>query len=167
MAAVISVCQNYGFGSASFNGEVAKNISNFLPIDNGLASKYDYPVRIPLTGVAYSFETWIRCRCDYAPASYCNNFLAWYDTGLPAEGFNITVNSDIVSDYQQPSDSQSVRGTRVNFSEHNSEETAIPLDGILSDVGDYTSWLVFQLEISSDASLGDYSVDYIIQYDEV
>lgn len=167
MAAVIAVCQNYGYGSGGFAGEVAKNVSNLLPIDDGTASKYVYPVRIPLTGTVFSFETWIRCRVDSAPASYCNNFKAWYDTGLPASGFNITVNSDVVSAYAQPVDTESVRGTRVNFDEHDSEETAIDLDGILSDVGDYTSWLVFQLEISSDASIGDYSVDYIIQYDEV
>ncbi len=166
MSAVISVCQNYGFGSASFNGEVAKNISNFLSIDDGLANKSLYPLRIPISGTTYSYEIWIRCRCDSAPSSYCQNFLAWYESGLNT-GFNITVNSSIILEYQQPVNSLSIRGTRVNFSSHNSEATAISLDGILTDIGDYTSWLVFQLEIINTASSGENSVDYIIQYDEV
>lgn len=166
MSAVVVVVQNYGVGSGGYSGEVAKNISNMLPIDDGLASHLTNNVRIPLAGLTYSYETWIRCRCDSAPSNFCNNFKVWYDTGLPASGFNLTVNSSIVSAYQQPVVTESARGTRVDFIDHDAEGSSIALDGELVDVGDYTSWLVFQLEIDSAGTIGEHSVDYIIQYDE-
>lgn len=166
MAAVVVVCQNYGFGSGSFNAEVAKNISNFLPIDDGIASRYDYPIRIPVAGVVYSFETWIRCRCDSAPTNFCENFKVWYDSGLPANGFTITANSTPVVAYSQPVNTQSAQGTRVDFKDYNAEVNSLSLSGELVDVGDYTSWIVFQLEVDSTAQLGAQSVDYTIQYDE-
>lgn len=166
MAATIAVVQNWGWASASYYGEVAKNISNMISIDDGMAAKDDYPVRIPLTGTFYSYETWIRCRCDAAPSNFCNNFKAWYDSGMPSPGFLLTVNSSIVNTYQQPVNVQSSRGTRVDFTTKNAEGTSIALDGELVNIGDYTSWLVFQLEVVNTASLGEYAVDYIIQYDE-
>lgn len=166
MGAVISIVQNWGFASASYFGEVAKNISNILSIDDGLANKEDNPVRIPISGTNYSFETWIRLRCDLAPDGVVNNIKAWYISGVPSPGYLLTVNNSVVSDYNQPVDTQSVRGTRVDFTEHDSEENAIELDGELSEIGDYSSWLVFQLEITNNAQLDNGHVDYFIQYDE-
>jgi|SRR3989304_6650068 len=165
MSSVISVVQNYGFASASYFGEVAKNISNFLSIDDGLAAKEDYPIQNPISGTEYSYETWIRLRCDYPPNTQCTNILAWYDAGLPV-GANITVNSNIVSTYTQPIDTVSSTGTRVNFNSYNSELSSISLDGILINIGDVSSWLVFQLETTNTQELGDHEVTYIIQFDE-
>ena len=166
MSAVVSVVQNYGYGSGGYSGEVAKNISSMLPIDNGMANKFANPLRVPLVGIVYSFETWIRCRCDVAPTTICNNFKAWYDSGLPPAGITLTVNSDVISTYVQPINTESIQGTRIDFADANDEASSILLDGDLVDIGDYTSWLVFQLEITNAASLGEDSVDYIIQYDE-
>ena len=166
MAATIVVVQNWGLASASYYGEVAKNISNFLPIDDGLATKEDNPMQIPNTGTRYSMENWIRCRCDLAPDNYVNNFKVWYDSGLPSPGYNITVNSSIVSTYQKPVDTISTRGTRVDLTDNYDEASALSLDGTLVNIGDYTSWLIFQLEILTTAQIGSFSVDYIIQYDE-
>jgi hypothetical protein len=166
MAATIAVVQNYGWASASYFGEVAKNISNLISIDDGIVDKLDYPVRIPNTGTTYSFETWIRCRCDVAPANFCNNFKAWYVSGMPTPGFTIKVNSTVVNTYQQPVDTESAQGTRVSFTDYIAENDSISMDGELVNIGDYTSWLVFQLEVINTASIGEYAIDYIIQYDE-
>lgn len=167
MPATISVCQNYGWASASYFGEVAKNISNLLSIDDGIANKLDYPITKPTSGTVYSFETWIRLRCDSAPAALCHNFKAWYDSGMPAVGQKVTVNTTVVNTYAQPVNTLSVQGTRDDFIEHDDEASAIDLDGDLVSVGEYTSWLVFQLEITNLASIGSYGLDYTIQYDEV
>jgi hypothetical protein len=166
MSAVISVVQNAGQAYAGASQEIAKNISYFLTQDNAVASKSTYPLAIPSAGVSYSYEVWVRCRCDLAPNSHVDAIKAWYDSGMPATGYKITVNSDAVSSYQAPSNLISNRGTRVDFTTKNSEEDSIDLSGTLEDVGDYSSWLIFQLEIYPTAETGSFGIDYIIQYDE-
>lgn len=167
MAAVISVVQNAGQSYAGYAQEVAKNISYFLPIDSATASKNSYPMTVPESGTRYSFEVWIRCRCDLAPNDRVENFLVWYVSGMPGSGYTLTVNSDVVNAYQAPTNFQSIRGTRVDFTTKNAEGSSIALNGTLQNVGDYTSWIIFQLEIISTAPTGSYNVDYIIQYDEL
>ena len=167
MSAVISVVQNAGHTYAGAEQEVAKNISYLITVDSASASKSAYPMRIPNSGKNYSFEVWIRCRCDLAPNSKCDNFKVWYDSGMPATGYNLTVNSDIVSAYAEPSELESSQGTRIDFTTKTSSVNSIALSGDLEDIGDYTSWLVFQLEVLPTADTGEFEVDYIIEYDEV
>ncbi len=166
MSAVISVVQDAGESYAGYAQEVAKNISYFLPIDSATANRTQYPMQLPESGTRYSYEVYIRCRCDLAPNSLVDNFKVWYSSGMPVSGYVITVNSDDVTTYQTPLQNQSARGTRVSFQTKNSEPNSIALSGTLTDVGDYTSWLVFQLEIVDTAPTGNYEVEYIIQYDE-
>lgn len=166
MSAVISVVQDAGQSYAGYSQEVAKNISYFLPIDSATATRTQYPMQLPDVGTRYSYEVYIRCRCDLAPNSLVNNFKVWYNSGMPASGYTITVNSDIISSYAAPLQNQSTRGTRVSFQTKISEGLSIALDGTLVNIGDYTSWLVFQLEVLSTAPTGNYEVEYTIQYDE-
>ena len=120
MSSLISIIQNAGSTYAGAEQEIAKNISYFLTIDDAIASKNDYPLAVPIAGVNYSYEVWIRLRCDLAPNSSVENIKAWYDSGIPA-GYTITVNSDIVSAYQQPVNTESTRGTRIDFTTKNAE----------------------------------------------
>lgn len=166
MAAVISVVQNAGQSYAGYAQEVAKNISYLLPVDSATANKTAYPMTVPDSGTRYSYEVWIRLRCDLAPSDRVENFLVWYVSGMPGSGYTLTVNSDVVNTYAAPTNFQSTKGTRVDFTTKNAEENSIALNGMLQNVGEYTSWLVFQLEIVSTAPTGSYEVDYIIQYDE-
>jgi len=166
MSAVISVVQNAGQSYAEYAQEVAKEISYLLPIDSATANKTNNPITIPESGTGYSYEVWIRCRCDLAPNDRVENFKAWYDSGMPGSGYTLTVNSSVVNTYNAPADSQSVRGSRVDFTTKNAEGSSIALNGTLQNVGDYTSWLVFQLEVVPSADTGVFGVDYIIQYDE-
>jgi len=167
MAAIIVLAQAYGTSYSGYEGEVAKNIFYFIDQDSGLLSKTTNPLRVPDAGINYSFEVWLRCRLDFPPASKCFNFKVWYDSGMPASGFKITTNSDIVDAYVQPVDSPSSVGTRVDFITKNSELDSIPLEGTLKEIGDYSSYLVAQLEISAGAALGDYQISWVLQYDEV
>jgi len=166
MSAVISVVQNCGENYAGYSQEVAKSISYLLSIDNCTANKNDNPIEIPSIGTNYSYETWIRLRCDLAPNNYINNIKVWYDSGMPASGYLLTVNDNAINTYQKPVNLVSSQGNRVDFTTKNSEENSIILSGTLSDVGDYTSYLVFQVEVLSTAEPGGYGVDYLIQYDE-
>jgi hypothetical protein len=166
MSALISVVQNAGLVYSGASQEIAKTTSYFLELDSATASKTTNPITLPEAGTKYSYEVWIRCRCDLAPETKCENFKSWYDSGMPVSGYVVTVNSDAVSVYAAPVDVQSSQGTRVNFTTKNSEVDSIDLTGDLENVGDYTSYLVFQLEISSLAAIGSFGADYLIQYDE-
>jgi len=167
MSALISVVQNAGYTYAGSEQEIAKNTSNLITVDNASASKTAYPMRIPTSGKNYSYEVWIRLRCDLAPNSKCDNFKAWYDSGMPATGYNMTVNSDAVITYVAPVAVESSKGTRIDFTTKTGTGDAIALTGDLVDISDYTSWLVFQLEVLATADTGTFEVDYIIEYDEV
>lgn len=165
MAAVVSVVQNCGSTYSGYANEAAKNISYMLPIDSCTANRSDYPMTIPNAGTKFSYEVYIRCRLDLAPANQVDNFKVWYVGGMPSD-HTLTVNSDIVNNYSAPINFQSSKGTRVDFTTKNSEGNSIALNGVLTNVGDYTSYLVFQLEVESTAQTGNHEVDYIIQYDE-
>jgi hypothetical protein len=168
MAATISICENNG---ELYNGEpsseTAKLVFYFIRQDDATISPADSPVIIPAIGTNYSFEVWLRARVDVAPDSQCYNFKAWYDSGIPGDGYKVTVNSDIVSSYVQPVNVESVQGTRIDFTTKNSEIDSLSLDGTLINIGDYTSWLVFQLEIDSDADRGSNELVWYLQYDEI
>lgn len=165
MSAEIVVVQNYGTDYPGYS-EVAKNAFNFVPVDDGTASKSSNPVIVPSSGTNYSYEIWVRARCDVAPSVRCENFKLWYNSGLSG-GFDITANTDILDTYVQPVNSQSSQGSRVSFNTKASVGNSISLDGTLTDIGDYTSWEVFQLKIPSAALPGDYAVLWTLQYDEI
>lgn len=167
MSAVISLAQNAGDIYGGYSQEVAKNISYFLPIDSATASKLTNPFTLPISGNIYSYEIYLRCRCDLAPENFCSNFKVWYNSGLPINGQKITVNNDIINTYTAPKNIESVRGTRDEFINYTDVDNSISLDGDLINVGDYTSWLVFQLELSAGADTGSFELEYTIQYDEV
>jgi hypothetical protein len=166
MSSVISIVQNAGQSYAGAAQEVAKNISYLIQQDSATVNKTASPMTVPEAGTRYSYEVWIRLRCDLAPNVRVDSIKAWYDSGMPASGYNLTVNSDVINSYQAPVNIQSTRGTRVEFDTKNSEGNSISLDGTLTDVGDYSSWLVFQLEVLSTAETGNFEIEYTIQYDE-
>lgn len=164
MSAVISVCQQSGLGYSST--VVAKNEFYFLPIDSNVETPDDWPIKIPESGTTYSYEVWLFFRCDVAPSQYCKNFKIWCDGSVPS-GMKITVNKDAIWNYQTPVNTKSTAGTRDDFSNYTSSNK-LPIAGELNNVGDKTSYIVFQLEVSSFAEQGTYE-DFTVyyQYDEV
>ena len=167
MSSTISIVQNTGEDYSGATQEVAKNIFYFLTEADATADKATYPLQIPDAGTVYSYEVYLRCRCDLAPAVRCDNFKAWYNSGMPVAGFVITVNSDIVNVYAAPVDMLSAKGTRVDFTTKNAVGNSIALDGTLENVLDYTSYLCCQLEVDSTAETGNSEVNFSIQFDEV
>ncbi len=165
MSATIVAVQDYGTDYPGYS-EVAKNIFNFVPVDDGTAGKSSNPVIIPDAGTNYSYEVWVRARCDVAPAVRCENFKIWYNSGLSG-GFDITVNTDEISAYVQPVNTLSSVGSRVSFDTKSSAGSSIDLVGTLTDIGDYSSWVCFQLQIPAAATSGTYAVLWTLQFDEV
>lgn len=163
--AVISLVQNSGETYSGYEQEVAKSIFYLIPVDDATESSVNNPMLVPEAGVYRSFELYMRARCDTAPVTRCFNFKAWYVSGLPG-GSEITVNSDTVSTYVAPVQEESTRGTRIDFTTKNAEGNAIDLSGELTAIGEYTSYLVFQLELSSAADIGSKSVEFGFSYDE-
>lgn len=167
MSAVVSLVQNVGSSYSGASQEVAKSIFYFLSESDATAGKTTYPLILPESGKIYSYELWVRARVDLAPLNNVYDFKAWYVSGMPASGYTIKVNSDTVSTYSAPINLESSQGTRVDFTTKNSEVNSISLSGSLTSVGEYSSYLVFQLEVESTAETGENAVEWILQYDEI
>jgi hypothetical protein len=166
MPGVISVEQRSGqdYGAT----EVAKSEFYFLSIDSNVESYEDYPVQILESGLNYSFEVFLRFRVDEAPNSKCSNFKIW-TTGSLSTGLDITINSDAVIVYAEPTDGESSQGTRVSLLNY-TEENKLDIGGELVNIGDKSNFMVFQLEIDDTADLniaGYEELEIFYQYDEV
>ncbi len=167
MSALVVAVINYGSSYSGYEQEVSKSIFYLIDEDSGVVSRDSSPIRIPDSGTSYSYEKYIRCRTDIAPATKCFNFLVWYLSGTIPSGQGITINSDVVSEYTAPVNSPSVKGTRVDFTTKNSEVNSIALSGELTGITQYTSYLVFQLLVTSAAEASESEISFVIQYDEV
>lgn len=163
MSATISIVQNYGTAYPG-STEVAKLIFYFLSTSNATASPVSNAIERPAAGTIYSYEVWIRCRCDAAPDNRCENFKFYYLSGLPAT-YTLTVNSTDISTYVTSVNTLSTQGTRVDFSAKDSDNK-LSLSGTLQNIADYTSYATFQLNVPSNAVIGSHSVDFKVQYDE-
>ena len=166
MSSQIVISQNYGavYGNPA---EVSKNIFYFISEDSGLLTPATNPIQVPSVGTNYSYEVWLRARCDVAPAVKVFNFKAWYDSGMPVTGYTIKVNSDDISTYVAPVNTPSAQGTRVDFETKNSEANSIAILGTLVNIGDYSNYLVFQLAVASIATPSEGQMNFILQWDEV
>ena len=163
MSAIISTVQKSGMGYSAT--EVAKAVFYFLPIDSNIEDCLDYPLDVPSAGTIYSYEVWVRFRCDVAPSLYCKNFKIWTSGSLPA-GQRITINSSDVFDYIPPVNSKSIQGTRADLLNYTSSNK-LPIAGELNKVGDETAFMVFQLELDADAGTGLNDLTIFYEYEEL
>lgn len=163
MSAVVSTVQRSGLGYDS--SDVAKIEFYFLPIDSNIADSDDYPMDVPVAGTIYSYECWITFRCDVAPSQYCKDFKIWTDGSLGA-GQKITINKTEVDDYLGATNTKSAAGTRDDITNYTSGNE-LSVVGELNNVGDMTSWMVFQLELSSNADSGHNTFQIYYEYTEV
>ena len=163
MSAIISTVQKSGLGYSAT--EVAKSIFYFLPIDSNIEDSIDYPLEVPMAGTIYSYEVWLRFRCDVAPDSYCKNFKIW-TLGSLSSGVDITVNSDDVTTYLAPVNSLSVQGTRKNLLDY-TESNKLSITGELNNIGDTTDWMVLQMSMDSTAEGQAKNLMIFYEYTEI
>lgn len=149
------------------NVTVAKSEFYYISVDNCLADYADYKVQILSSGTNYSYEVWLRFRCDVAPGASCSNFKIW-TIGSLASGLGITVNSDAVTTYDTPSSSLSTQGTRASILTYTALNK-LSIGGTLVNIGDKSNFMVFQLSVADTADLssgGSDELDILYQYDE-
>ena len=152
-------------GQSGYETETEVTTPALKSVDDATTAPADAPVKIPASGTNYSFESWLRFKCTVAPANQLTNFKLWSDGADPATGVSDTVNTDAVSSYSEPKDSQSVAGTRDNFKNKDSANK-ISLGGTLVNVADKTDFMVFQEEVINQAAPGSVSFNVNYSYDE-
>ena len=81
-------------------------------------------------------------------------------------GFNITLNSDSITVYVAPVNTISTQGIRANFSDYTSG-SKLSIGGTLTDVGDYSDYMVFQLSTISTGTGGSKSETLYYSFDEL
>jgi hypothetical protein len=163
--AVVSVEQKSGTDYE--NVTVAKSEFYFVSVDSCLADFEDYKVQILDSGINYSFEIWLRFRCDTAPAATCSGFKIWTAGSLPS-GIDITINTDLVDAYTTPVSTISTSGTRDSILNHTSA-SKVNVFGTLVNIGDKSGFIVLQLAVDDIAeieSLGEDELIIVYSYDE-
>jgi hypothetical protein len=113
VAATINPIKTYGTSGSPT--EVVTATPGLLSTNDN-AAPASSPVNVPSVGTGYSYECWMRFYCTLAPANQCTNFKIWSSGGVVGTGLVITVNTDAVDTYVTPVDTDSVAGTRADFS---------------------------------------------------
>lgn len=162
MAAIIVIAQKSGQPYTAT--EVAKPEFYFLSIDDNIADSIDYPIEISPTKTVYSYEVWLRFRCDVAPDNQVDNFKIWTTGTLPS-GQRITINSTAVTEYQEPTDQKSTQGTRTSITDY-TDSNKLSIGGTLTAVGDHSDFMVFQLEVDAGVDPAEYDFTIFYSYDE-
>jgi hypothetical protein len=164
MSATIVIIKTHG--ALGYETESVDTEFGLKAVDDHSTSPADAPIEIPDIGTNYSYECWMRFKCTVAPSNQCENFKIWSSGAAVATGLVITVNSDAINTYATPVDTDSIKGTRVDFADKDSGDK-ISVAGSLVNNGDKTDFSVFQLEVGQTASPGnmpDQTVYY--SYDE-
>ncbi len=163
MAATVDIIKTYGTTGAPT--EVTNTTPGLLSTNDNSATA-DSPVTIPGVGTNYSYECWMRFKIGAtAPDNQCTNFKIWSSGSAVGTGLVITVNTDAVTSFVTPVNTQSAQGTRASFATKDSS-SKVAVGGTLVSTGDKSDFSVFQLEVGTTAGPGDvtYTVNY--SYDE-
>ena len=165
MAATIVVIKTHG--ASGYETESQDTEFGLKSVDDHTTAPADAPVQIPDSpGTNYSYECWMRFKCTVAPSNVCENFKVWSSGSAVGTGVVITVNSDAVTTYSTPVDTDSAQGTRVDFATKDSG-SKISVTGSLVSNGDKSDFSVFQLEVSEAAAPGDMADQTVYySYDE-
>jgi hypothetical protein len=131
---------------------------------NSLSNRTSNPVTIPASGVAYSYEKWLRLYVDVAPANSVSNFKYWSSQGgSGGAGTGLTmIGQGSQGTYAQPSSTAHSGAGPLPTSSGNEWDFST-----LSSTGQLTQYLVLQLAVASTASQGNMSQATVsFSYDE-
>jgi len=137
--------------------------------DTAVNDPTTYPVTIPPAGSGYSYETWLRWRCNVAPDTQVTNFEYWGPTSTPKASTAIYVGTVASGSATTPIDSQSSDAvTRQDAVYHGiAVDDALAIAGTLTTIGHQTAYLVMQLRVASTAVQGDCTqTTHNFSYDE-
>ena len=118
----------------------------------------------PITVNTNSFEKWLKLKVDTAPDNSVTNFLAWGD-GTIDSSTTLMVTGEYVTGITPVATASVVADTTfANFTSTNKldwDTTAY------TDTNDTTKYMVFQLQVDSDAAPGNWTQETVsYSYDE-
>ena len=152
MSATIEIAKQYG---ASPGTEGIITGLALKSVDDATTTGPNAPITIPTSGTSYSYESWLRFKCTAAPDNEVGSFKIWGSgSAIQSGAFVITVNTDSVTSYATPVNTESEQGTRADLADHGSA-SKISVGGTLDAEGEYTDFVVLQAEVTSSALPGN------------
>lgn len=161
MAASVSV-RVYTGASAGAQSAAVTGI-DFISADNATNSLGNRQAN-PITVGTRSYEKWLKAYVDTAPANGVANFKAWGD-GAVMSSTTLYWTGQYVTGATPTNGSSAV--ANANFSSYTSGAKGTWDTNSYSATGATTRFLVFQLEVGSDAGAGNWTQETInYSYDE-
>jgi hypothetical protein len=160
---VASISLRVYTGSAAGTQSAAVTGVDLISADNATNSLANRQAN-PITVNTNSYEKWLKLFVDTAPANNVSNFLAWGDGGVQTST-TLRVTGNYITGTTPTTATSSVANTTfTNFTSGNK---------LTWDAGPYTNtsattrYLVFQLQVGSDASPGNWTQETVsYSYDE-
>jgi len=160
MAAVLSLRVRTGAGAGTESSAVTG--IDLISADNATNSLANRQAN-PITVGTRSYEKYVYLKVDTAPANAVENFLIWGDGGVAA---NTTLYWGQTDTYTQPVNTSSSVAT-TNFNTITSGAKGTWDSGSYDTIGDVTEYSVFQLDVGSGASPGNWPTETVsYSYDE-
>lgn len=161
MAASVSVRVYNGSGAGTQSSPVTGiDLASDDTADNDLSHRQANP--IPVGGVSY--EKWLRARIDTAPANAVGNFQVWGD-GTVQASTHLMFTGEWVTGTTPVNVTSSIADD--DFTDYTAGNKAAWDTASYSATGSLTKFLVFQLQVDSDASAGNWTQETIsYSYDE-
>jgi hypothetical protein len=170
MAAEIRLHVYTGTDAGTDGGSAAS--FSFLSTDSAAddqATRVSYPITIPTSGCAYSYEKWISACVSVAPDNNVSNFQVWGTP--PAQAFPtgtcwLVGTADFASG-STPTDTSSSIATS-SLADATSDSKYAWDSASYAAAGSMTDYLVSQLQVTTTATAGDWGpCDLAYSYDEV
>jgi len=150
MAATVTIRVNTGASAGTQSGAVSG--IDFISADNATNSTTNRQT-YPITAGGRSYEKWLTARVDVAPDNYVNNFQWWGDGGVQ-QSTALYIGKTAAGVTPTNSDSSVATNdwtgylTGSRFAWHATN---------LTGVGSVTDFAVFQLDVNSDATPGNWT----------
>lgn len=127
---------------------------------NSLANRQSFPITVNTN----SYEKWLKLKVDTAPDNSVTNFLVWGD-GTVDSSTTLMVTNDYVTGTTPVSTASTIADTTfTNFTSTNKLQWD---SAEYTDTNATTDYLVFQLQVDSDANPGNWTQETVsYSYDE-
>jgi len=165
MAATVTLHVFTGTNAGTESGAVTG--IDFISADNAtnsLANRTTYPITIPTSGTAYSFEKWLKLRIGAGLANQISNVKFWTDGSFQA---NTGVKYGTTATGATPVQTASTKAT-TDAATATSGAKATWDGGTYNTTGLINNYLVLQLNVTDAATQGNWTQEtFYYSYDEM
>jgi hypothetical protein len=167
MPATVKINRYTGSGPTKTNITGANTVANATDTHQSSATGSSDPIRIPTSGINYSY--WVVCRleCTVTPLGTLNN-IRWYTDGSNTFGTGVTCKVQTATSYVQATGTAGISGIQLTTGNYPTLAGApvnaftyvvgspLSVSGSLSNpsTGDFGDFVVYQLEVDSTAVPG-------------